>query len=485
MTRDLMPGNPELERALCSILITTPDRAGEIKRLVPPGDFHDPRHRAIWQAAQAMNGQAPDLLTLLDFLERRGPEYLKAAGGQSYILDLAADTPPVMLAEQYAHQVAQLARQRRIMQAAAKITETAHRGEIDAALDLARKLPEAEQPAPAGWGWLTLKDAYQDKGPRRYLIGGVLRVPSLSILYGPSGDLKSMLALDLALSVAGGKPWLQPLPDGPEAEAYEVTRAPVLWVDVDQGQDELERRTQALGRTHDLTDDLPFAYVSFPTPAFVASDPAAVELVIATVRASKAELVVLDNLGTISGGADENSNQMVAVMSGLRQIAELGGCAVLVIHHRTKGDSKGRDSLRGHSSIMAALDLALEVTREEGGDTLTLRATKSRAAPVKPFSALWTWRQDNAGELAGGRFFGLGRPTAEALGKQEQAELCILKDMTDGMNQTELVNLVKESAGVGRNTTLAAINALVARGELYPRVGRARGATEYDRTRPV
>jgi RecA-family ATPase len=78
---------------------------------------------------------------------------------------------------------------------------------------------------------------------------------------------------------------------------------------------------------------------------------------------------VIDNLGTASGGADENSAQMIGVMAGLRQIAEEGELAVLVIHHKSKGDGvRADDSLRGHSSIESAVDLALVVEREEGLD---------------------------------------------------------------------------------------------------------------------
>ena len=76
----------------------------------------------------------------------------------------------------------------------------------------------------------------------------------------------------------------------------------------------------------------------------------------------------------------------------------------------------------------------------------------------------------------------MGRPETETLGKQQQAELCILKELTNGMNQSQLVDLVRQEAGVGRNTTIAAIKRLVDSGKLYARVGQAaHGAIEYDR----
>lgn len=475
---ELAPHNTELERSVLGAILTAPEQLGEIAAILKPADFFEKRHRIIFQAMLAMNGRVADPLTLGSFLESKGTKYLDAAGGESYLIDLLVKAPSYLLAPQHAHEVARIARQRRIVEATGKIAQLAHKGELDAAQEEARKLADAERAPGRGWEVRTLADAYQDKGPRRYAIGGLFPIPSLSVLYGPSGDLKSMILLDAGLSIAAGLPWLEGLPDGPDVQPYKVEQSPVLWIDADQGADELERRIKALGSGRDIPDTNPFCYVTFPSPAFVASNQQAVGLVLDTVRAIGAQVVIIDNLGTVSGGADENSTQMVGVMHGLKQIAELGGCAVIVIHHQVKGERKGGESMRGSTSIMAALSVTLQVIREE--DVLSVIPWKSRAAPVQPFAALWTYEQDSQGELERGRFFGLGKPENRGLSKQEQAELCILKDMRDGMNQSEIVDLVKQNAEVGRHNAIAAIKSLESQGKLYARVG-ARGAIEYDR----
>ena len=358
-------------------------------------------------------------------------------------------------------------------------------GWLDAHSDVAQAVlamdPEAtpSNAQIAGWAWRTLADAYRPHGPRRYVVAGLLPLPSLCSLYGTPGSLKTMLLIDLALSVAGGKPWLPGIPDLPLVEPYRCQQVPVLWIDVDNGWDRLERRLAALGQTHGVPKAAPISYISFPNPPFVAGESESVQRVVDKAHTIGAGLIIVDNLGTISGGADENSSQMVGVMSGLRQIAETTGSAVVVIHHKNKGDrARLGDSLRGHSSIEGALDLALMVEREDGEDAITLRSTKSRDAPVDPFVALWTYTVEGT-ELVKGQFFGLGKPEKAASSKGQQAREVMMKNIEPGMNQSKIVEMVKAKADIGRSTTLSALNGLVREGKLITRPGAKNNETLY------
>ncbi len=471
----------ETERALLAILLTVPELPGvraEVAAIVEPSDF-SPQGRALYEAIQAQNGAAVDALTTVAYLEERGG--LERAGGEGFIQKLASTVPAFHLAGPYARRLAGLGEKRRRHEKAEAAARAILEGRKRDALLLLDSLDADEQPA-AGWPWRTLANAYEPRPARRWLVSGLLPIPSVTTAFGLPGGLKTMLLQDLAACVAGGRPWLAPLPDAGKVAPFQVEQAPVLWVDVDNGLDRCERRFAALGRAHELPEDAPLAYISFPTPPFVAQDTAAVDLVLEAIGRTGAGLVVIDNLGAVSGGADENSAQMIAVMSGLRRIAEAGGCAVVVIHHAGKGQrDRAGERLRGQSSIEAAIELALLVERDRDGDTLTLRSTKTRDVPVKPFSALWTYEADADGELTRGRFFGLGEPEGQALSKQQQAELCIVKDMVDGTNQTGIVELVKANAGIGKGTALAALRRLVDSGQLCERAGEKDNARLYYR----
>jgi len=328
--------------------------------------------------------------------------------------------------------------------------------------------PQTEQPQveTAGWRWLTLVDAYAERPEREYVVEKLLPLPSLTAIYGAPGGLKTMLVMDMAMAILAGEPFLDPMPGMEKVSPFSTTPYPVMWVDVDNGERRSLDRMKALAQARHLPDDAPFYFVSFPSPPFIASKLASVDFIIDNALAGGVKLVVFDNLGTISGGADENSAQMVEVMSGLRQIAERANCAVVVIHHRNKGSAIGGNTrkgnaLRGHSSIEGALDLALLVDREEGEDVVTIESTKTRDIPVWPFEAMWTYEQDGKGELIAGRFWGLGRPEtdSESRSASDRAYEYIVMELDSLMSQTDIIAKCK-GAKIGRNTVLTVIEQL-------------------------
>lgn len=245
--------------------------------------------------------------------------------------------------------------------------------------------------APAGWQVFNLTDAYTEREPTRYIVDGILAEASLNIMYAPPAAMKSMLLADLACAVAGGHIWLPGAGGG-----VKVERRPVLWLDMDNGARRTHERFGALGKGHNLPPDAPLHYVSMPTdPLLHLTDLEAVNHLIWTIRDYQAGLVVMDNLGLIAGDVEENSAKMAEVMSYLRAVAERTGAAVVVIHHQRKGGNMagGRigDTLRGHSSIEAALDLALHVVREPGENMLTITSTKTRGVDVPTLRARFNY----------------------------------------------------------------------------------------------
>jgi RecA-family ATPase len=194
------------------------------------------------------------------------------------------------------------------------------------------------------------------------------------------------------------------------------------------------------------------------------------------VQAQEAKVVIIDNLLAVKGRADENSAEMGRVMAHFRRFTEKMGVATILIHHQRKeiaANSRAGDRVRGHSSIEAALDLALLVERAYQSDLLTIRSTKERGVMVPPFGALFTYEhQGGTVELATAKFFGTEVEDSVSDRAIEQAVLAAVKD-TPTMIQKDLVAAVKADLpdiGVHR------IRAIVKRLEHQQRLQRTQGA---------
>ena len=221
-----------------------------------------------------------------------------------------------------------------------------------------------------------------------------------------------------------------------------------------------------------------------PRPRLDATDIGSVGRLIIRANDLGAKLIVIDNLGNISGGADENSGEMIKVMDNLKQIAHDTGAAVVVVHHQRKGNGeKGTrtgETIRGHTSIEASLDLALLVNREDYSDTIKIEAGKNRHTPVLPFGGLWTYDDDETGELLKSRFFGLKVEDLQSGMAIETAIMNALYGTT--LNKTDLVAKVKPAlSGVGVNRIRERIDRMAAAKQLRVTLGPKNNESFYTR----
>ncbi len=330
------------------------------------------------------------------------------------------------------------------------------------------------QPDP--WQVFTLLDAYLERPPVEYVAQGLFALPSLNIVYGAPGTLKSFILADLAVCAAAGQDWLPPAPwiSGNLSHGFPTRQCPTMWLDFDNGRRRTHDRFGALGRARDLPTDTPLYYYSMPSPWLNAGDKRSVGDLLLRMQDKDIKLVLVDNLGVVSGDADENSGDMVAVMSEFRQLAEETGAAVVLVHHQRKGTGyagRAGDSLRGHSSIEASLDLALMVEREELSDTVTIKATKVRGEDVLPFTAVFTYERRPDGELESAQFFGIAAEDNRS-GEAIEREIMVAL-LGCSLNKTELTKAVKEVLkDVGINRIRDRIDRLSATGRLVVSNGK-------------
>ena len=242
--------------------------------------------------------------------------------------------------------------------------------------DLAHKPPIPGHPIKT----CTLRELMEMQLPhRRHLVIPWLRQGESSMIFAAPGVGKSLFALDIALSVAGGGKalgvWQTGAGDsktegGQREKAPEATRdsnaetAPcgwkVLYVDGEMPLDDIRDRANMLMQgkiqqedgfdreqagqnlhfmAHHQQDDILADFVDL-------ADADSRRNLLARIQRERIDLVILDNLSTLAAFEDENAassfNGPVDFLQRLKSI----GTACILVHHTNKGGEEFRGSSR-------------------------------------------------------------------------------------------------------------------------------------------
>ncbi len=197
-----------------------------------------------------------------------------------------------------------------------------------------------------------------DLPPLRWCVRGVLPAEGVAALYGPSASGKSFLALDMAAAIADGAHWFD----------CRVAAAPVVYAAL-EGEAGFRSRVQAWEKHHQRQLPEGLRLMLQPFKLTTSED---VRDLAAVVPAGA--VVFLDTLNRAAPTADENSStDMGLILESTKRLQALTGGLVVLVHHTGKDTTKG---LRGHSSLFAALDAAVEVSRD--GDRREWKVAKSK-----------------------------------------------------------------------------------------------------------
>jgi hypothetical protein len=186
----------------------------------------------------------------------------------------------------------------------------------------------------------------------KWRVKGLFPEHGLGSIYGPSGSGKSFLALDLMASIAWGNSFY----------GHKTTQCPVVYVAL-EGTGGIAKRVQAYEKHHKIKLPGTFRIVTDMLSLFSSEASIFAE---AVIEAGLNEgVIVIDTLAQSAPGSDENSSaHMGMIISNAQLLQRMTNSLVVLIHHTGKDASRGA---RGHSSLYAALDAALEVKRTQGG----------------------------------------------------------------------------------------------------------------------
>jgi len=217
----------------------------------------------------------------------------------------------------------------------------------DAGIDALAAMLERPKAQPLRFNLLTDADL-AERPMLQQRIKDVFPLVGTAAVFGASGSGKSFLIGDAVQSIAFGKSWFD----------YRVKPCNVIYCAL-EGEGGIAGRVKAYRIRHGASSDR-IRYLLQPFSLLADAD--VVDLAHAIEAAGGAGVVVLDTLHASAPGADENSAaDMGTIIAAAKKLQTLIGGLVILVHHVGKDSSRG---LRGHSSLLAALDAAIEVRRD-------------------------------------------------------------------------------------------------------------------------
>lgn len=196
----------------------------------------------------------------------------------------------------------------------------------------------------------------------------LLTEENFSVIYGESNCGKTFFTLDLALHVALGREWR-----GKEVDAGGVIYAAL------EGAQGTKNRICAFKNFYKIKENIPLAIIP-STVNFVDEGDDIASLVktieVAQKRIGNVKLIVIDTLARAMGGSDENSGQdMGTLIKNADKIREITKAHICFVHHSGKDKANGA---RGHSSLRAAVDTEIEISRDNKDSPSLVRIAKQR-----------------------------------------------------------------------------------------------------------
>jgi hypothetical protein len=200
--------------------------------------------------------------------------------------------------------------------------------------------------------WDSIKDE-----PVEWLVESIIPKRAFVALFAPPASWKSFIALDLAEAIATGREWM----------GYKIPKKGAVLFISGEGHGGMGARVKACKIQNNSPDGANLYVIRAQINIRSSQEDfdaltSAINELVAQID-EPLEIIILDTLMRMSGGNfNENSSEdMGGFISQTGKLQQLYNCALMVIHHSGK-HIKG---LRGHSSLLGAVDTELEIQRQD------------------------------------------------------------------------------------------------------------------------
>lgn len=218
------------------------------------------------------------------------------------------------------------------------------------------------------------------------LVKGLLHRSTKGILGGSSKAGKTWILLDLAVSVATGRDFLN----------YPTTRAKVLFMNFEIQEEFFKERLGKLLEKKGLQpSDIEQTLDVWTLRGQNLNAEDFLSSLADRIRNSGYSLAIIDPIYKLMVGRSESSNWGVGLLChGIERLMEKSGAAVVYAHHFTKGNQakkKAMDRMSGSGVFARDADTIVTLTDHAMEGCSTVEVTQRNMASPKPFVVEWDW----------------------------------------------------------------------------------------------
>jgi hypothetical protein len=366
------PHDIEAEEFVIGVVMHSKQAYDECSLLIGREDFYNRAHQLLWDTSAGIHatGQPCHPALVRAELDKQGQLHRVDGGGLIYKLGTQPISP--LMAEAFAERIAETARQRRYdTHSTALKAAIARKADGEELAALVADFQQGEQlrentgrgPAHLVASLLNWDQFFTTDFGAIQLLPGKLMGPGQQItLVGDGKAGKSLFTQEWMWRMATGQGFLGDQPQPPVR---------ILYLDAENGQEQVQERFLSFGANARAMGEL--RYASFPPVRPLDTAGGGADL-IALVKATGAELVVIDTVSRFISGPENDADTWLNLYRHTLLPLKRDRIASVRLDHFGKDRERGG---RGSSAKTQDVDHVWELSAQ-GGGTLVLKRTHTR-----------------------------------------------------------------------------------------------------------
>lgn len=233
--------------------------------------------------------------------------------------------------------------------------------------------------------------------PMEWVIKGWIPKQSISMIYGESGVGKSFIALDMACSIASGKPW----------QNVKTSQGTVVYM-AGEGNYGIRQRIASWCKKNGIKDLDNLLVSNKPIDLDAPNGALKVIEAIRELCPNSVGILYIDTLNNHMSGDENSARDTRTMINNCKIIAAALGCTVVLLHHTGLNDAS-KFRARGSSAWKGSLDSSLLISHA-GNDVIKVSCEKMKDAqePSPLFGTLCYvnlgWTDEDGEEIKGAAF---------------------------------------------------------------------------------